>query len=380
MEKRTAFLVIPYKLYFEPQKTILKSLLEIAGYEVIIAAEKYSKKTQYILEKIIEDISQAEIAVIELIQDNFNIAFETGLINRMPHLKTKACLLAAQYLYDQNLIPTDIAGLNLTFYNNIRSYIDNVTDWLIKNTYLNNNQKKELKTFASKYKFPKIYEDFKDVNKLRNNWSLYDASLNFSPEGMTFTNAHFPIHSKNFGLFNKYQLEMTAKIIQLRFGIAIHIQKDIGESSLPIPKCCIMFNIDTNGHVIPHIFIRNLINIENHYWVINDKAMKFDLKPNRNGFFEIELSVNESQIKLEIGNQIKEINFQDIDPSKLDFLLRFPKETRDELKRDKPKYEEEKQYFEKTFEESLKTVNFGNYGLRCHPDEIALVNNISVEF
>jgi hypothetical protein len=376
MKKRTAFLVIPFNIYFHPQKEILRNILEIAGYKVVIASEKYPEKSQYVLDKIIDDITQAEIAVIELVSDNFNIAFEAGIINRMPHLKTKHCILAAQYLYDQNLIPTDIAGINLTFYNDLKTYISNFINWLLNKVYLDGKQVALIKTYASKYKFPPIYEDFKDLNKLRDNWHLYDSSLNFSPEGMSLTNAHLPIHPKNFGLFNKYHLIIKAKIIQSNLGVAIHIQKDVRELTYPVPKYCLMLNIDSIGNIVPHIFIRDLLNINTHYWLINDKKTKIKLQNNKFGFFDINFVVDESKICIRSGKQKVDLNIESIDPKALNYSLRFPEEIRNNL--DKPT--EEKEYFENTFKDAIKKLKFGNYGLRCHPNEMALINNISVEF
>lgn len=376
MKKRTAFLVIPYNIYFQPQKEILRTILDLADYDVVIASEKYPEKSQYVLEKIIDDISKAEIAVIELVPDNFNIAFEAGIINRMPHLNANHCILAAQYLYDQNFIPTDIAGINLTFYNDLKTYISNFIHWLSNKVPLTDRQISLIKKYASKYMFPPIFEDFKDLNKLRDHWHLYDSSLNFSPEGMTLTNAHLPIHPKNFGLFNKYHLKVRVKIIQSNFGVAIHIQKDVGELSYPVPKHCLMLNIDATGNIVPHIFIRKLPDLISHYWVIANMENKIKLQIDKYDFIDIEFIVNESLITIKSGKDKVDLNIEDIDPATLDWTRRFPPEIVKAI----PNKAEEKQYFENTFNEAIKMLKYGNYGLRCHPNELALINNISVVF
>ncbi|TET09713.1 MAG: hypothetical protein E3J83_01770 [Candidatus Atribacteria bacterium] len=105
---------------------------KILKYKLIISERDTEKDGQILLNTIYNSIKESEYILIDVIPDNFNIAFESGIayVLREEKISSKKILfLAPQYLFDENIVPVDITGIKLTPFTNIDEYKNKILDF-----------------------------------------------------------------------------------------------------------------------------------------------------------------------------------------------------------------------------------------------------------
>jgi len=108
---------------------IVKNVLK---YKLIISERDIEKDGQILLNTIYNSIKESEYILIDVIPDNFNIAFESGIayVLREEILPSKKILfLVPQYLFNENIVPVDITGIKLTPFTDINEYKNKILDF-----------------------------------------------------------------------------------------------------------------------------------------------------------------------------------------------------------------------------------------------------------
>jgi hypothetical protein len=365
---KTAFLIVPCASFYQKQLEAIKQLCLLAGLTPIVAENESIHDQDSLLGKIKKQILDAEIVIIELLTDNFNIAFEAGITEKTEHLCGKRRFLVANYLNDYNIIPSDTREKEFIQYSTLTDLLMKLGNWLAQiSPYVDEEKGSKLKNFHNTIQLPTIFEDFKDYNKFKKDWNFGADQIKFTKEGLNVTNAHFPVHTTMFSRFDRYCLKLKARIDNSRFGVALHVQKIFNQGateSLPFPDFCVMFNIDKQGSCIPHLLARPLLNKTTHYWIPNEyKNHKINLDPDDTGFFELTIKVHKHIINIQnVEFNLAQIDVKQFNPNDCMFNI------------------QEDSFYEE-FARDIQKLCHGNIGFRCHPiNEEATINWLEVSF
>ena len=157
---------------------------------------------------------------------------------------------------------------------------------------------------------------------------------------LSFANAHFPIMTTHLALLQNYEFEFKARIVSRNVGWIVKGTRRFRDF---VPTFCIMFNINVDGELVPHIFNINRLDRETHYHVFD--GHKITLSISKQGWFTLVTRV--------AGDRISVLN---------DGAIVFDEDfTADPYG---PFYD----YDDKQ----------GQVGFRCHPGEQAVVNYATV--
>lgn len=110
---------------------------DILKYKLIISERDIDKDGQILLNTIYNSIKESEYILIDIIPDNFNIAFESGIsyvLREEIFPNKKILFLVPQYLFSENTVPVDIIGIKLTPFTDTNEYKNKILDFFkIKN-------------------------------------------------------------------------------------------------------------------------------------------------------------------------------------------------------------------------------------------------------
>lgn len=289
------FFAIPCGEFFSILNQCIKKVCKVAGINPIIIEDHLATKDLW--QKIIERIDYSDYFIADISSKSPNILLELGYSIREKKQKNNVIFIA-----DNIEVPVDLQGLVLQKYSNIRDFQKKLIDWIAENIpFIDYEKLNSLETKSIDF-----YEDFKDYDRFLKLWTFPpQSSFKLTHEGLQFTNAHFPIMTAHLALLKNYEFEFKAKIITGSLGWII---KGTRQSNDYFPTFCVMFNININGELGPHIFNINKIILDppTNYKVFDVK--KVNLKISKEGWFTIITKVNGDNFT--ISNN-KNIIFQD---------------------------------------------------------------------
>lgn len=131
-EKKVFLITSCDSSYQELNHLVSVIVQNVLKYKLIISERDIEKDGQILLNTIYNSIKESEYILIDVIPDNFNIAFESGIayVFREEILPSKKILfLVPQYLFNENIVPVDITGIKLTPFTDINEYKNKILDF-----------------------------------------------------------------------------------------------------------------------------------------------------------------------------------------------------------------------------------------------------------
>lgn len=259
----SVFFAIPCGDFFSVQNQCIKALCKKAAINPIIIEDHTNSAGLW--ERITRTIDSADYFVADISSKSPNVILELGYA-----IREKKSKYIAVFIADNVPVPVDLQGFTLQKYTSIRDFQNKLIKWIVDNipfvnaTRLNGLNTRELE----------FYDDFKDFDRFLKLWSFPpESSFQLTHEGLRFSNAHFPIMTTHLALLRNYEFEFKARIVSQYLG---WIVKGTRRFEKYLPEFCVMFNINENGELRPHIFNSNMVVIDPpiHYHGFDMKKVK----------------------------------------------------------------------------------------------------------
>lgn len=294
--KTKIFFAIPCGEFYKIQTSIITDICTALNIEAIIIEN--NTITDFLWKKITDGIDHSDYFVADISSKSPNIILELGYA-----LREKKHRFSGIFISGSIEPPIDLQGLVLHKYISFRDLKEKLIQWIRDNVLID---AKVLTNYKINHlSLPK--EDFSSVDRFLRLWSAPGGSFSFTHEGLTVTNAHFPIMTNYLASLNNYEFEFKTKIVNGAVGWAV---KGTKRYASVVPEFCIMFNIKLDDNKLtPHIFnINKYVQAGGGYKVFDEKAKEVRLKKSKEGWFNIKTIVKGDIIT--ILND-KEIIFKD---------------------------------------------------------------------
>ncbi|MGA2468282.1 MAG: TIR domain-containing protein [Thermodesulfobacteriota bacterium] len=334
-EKTRIFFAIPCGDFFSMQNQIIKSVCKAAHITPIIIEDR--SDTRDLWGKIADAIDFADCFVADISSLSPNVVLELGYVVRKKKAKHYAIFIS------ENIeVPSDLAGFTLQKYSNLPEFQRKLIKWISDYTALPDRLKPHLQRMGN-IALNFYEEDFLSYERFLKFWILPpQCSFNLTSQGLRFTNAHFPIMTTHLALMQNYTFKFKAKIESKNLGWVV---KGTRPFNSYLPTFCVMFQIDQQRYLTPHIYNTNKVDPNTHYNVFKRHRVK--LKFLKDGWFTFTTKVVGNEIT--ILNESKEVIF------KQNFNLRPYKE-----------------YYDFPYKQ-------GEVGFRCYPGEQGVIRYMRVE-
>lgn len=294
-KKPQIFFAIPCGEFFRIQRDIITNICDIFKIKYVIIED--STITDFLWRKITDGIDNSDFFVADISSKSPNIILELGYA-----LREKKHRFSAIFISSSIEPPIDVQGLVLHKYISFSDLGEKLIQWIRDNVLIGTGVLTNYK--INDLTLPK--EDFSSIDRFLRLWSAPGGSFSLTHEGLTVTNAHFPIMTNYLAPLNNYEFEFKTKIVNGAVGWAV---KGTKRYASVVPEFCIMFNIQLNNTLTPYIFnINKYVQAGGGYKVFNEKAKKVALKKSKEGWFNIQTMVKGDTIT--IVND-KEIIFKD---------------------------------------------------------------------
>jgi hypothetical protein len=333
MKKTSIFFAIPCGEFFKIQHDCIHNICNKTGIEPIIIEEHSQSKNLW--KRISDSIDNSDYFVADISSRSPNVILELGYT-----IKSKSDKYYAVFNSSNIEIPVDLKGFTIQVYNSIDDFQKRLIKWIENNVRdIDIDNLKNIVTDNWNYR-----DDFKDFNTFKKLWSTPpDCAFKLDHKGLTLSNSHMPIMTNHCALLNNFELEFKANVIMGALGFVL---KGTKRSDYAIPRFCVMFNINKEGYITPHIFNENKINPSTHYEVFEKNGSKVPIEYEEEGWFILNVKVLGDKITI----QNKKNTLLDIDMKSEPF----------------------KNFYDFSPKE-------GNIGFRCHPGELGIINYIEIK-
>ena len=330
--KINIFFAIPCGEFFSIQNRVIKSVCKAVNVKPVIIEDH--SKTADLWKRITNQIDSGDYFVADISSLSPNVILELGYAIREKKPKYYAIFIA-----NNIKVPVDLQGFILKKYSSIRDFQNKLIKWIFDNIpFVDKTKLQNLETLNLDF-----HEDFKDYDRFLRLWTFPpQCSFQLTNEGLRFTNAHFPIMTTHLALLKNYKFEFKAKIESGNLGWIVEGTKS---SDSYLPKFCVMFNINQQGNLTPHILNFNKLDPKIQYKVFEEKRVKVNMDFLKEGWFIITTKVVDD--KITILNNDRTIFEQDFNVSPYKEFYGFS----------------DKQ---------------GEVGFRCYPGEQGIINYVKV--
>ncbi len=283
------FLALPCAEVFTEVNDCIKGAFIAANTNPIVIEDR--AKTTFLWEEIVEKIDSAQYFVADISSLSPSVMLELGYTIKQKDRQRIAVLIS------KNIeVPSDIRWLKYIKYGTMTELKRNLVKWIKDNIPCVDSQKLE----CFKIENREYQEDFWDFDRFHELWYCPPGSqFHLTSEGLHFTNAHFPIMTTHFALFQNYEFEFKARIDRNLLGWVV---KGTRERDTYSPTFCIMFNIDQDCFLTPHILNIDTVREASGY---QDFERKEVLLVRKEGWFTLTTKVIDDRIT--IFNNGKEI-------------------------------------------------------------------------
>ena len=294
-KKPIIFFAIPCGEFFNIQRRVIEDVCNKLKIKYLIIED--NTITDFLWKKITDGIDNSDYFVADISSKSPNIILELGYT-----LREKKHRFIGIFISSSIEPPIDLQGLVLNKYSSFRELQEKLIKWIQNNVVI------DTKTLTN-YKIENLSlpkEDFSSIDRFLRLWSAPGGSFSLTHEGLTVTNANFPIMTNYLAPLNNYEFEFKTRIVYGAVGWAV---KGTKRYASVVPDFCIMFNIQLNNILTPHIFnIKKYNPAAGGYTVFNQEGKKVSLKKSKEGWFNIETVVKGDIIT--ISND-KHIIFED---------------------------------------------------------------------
>jgi len=327
------FFAIPCGSFYLAQAGIIKNVCKIFRIDATIAEDDPSTKGLW--QKIRDEIDRADLFVVDISSGSPNILLELGYaIARKP--VSRIGLFTAESIK----IPSDLRWVVAQTYASLREFRERLHYWLY-NAFPLVSSRPELPKGKTTFAFA---EDFFDQDTFLRRWTTPPrCTYLFTPEGLRFTDAHFPILTSCLAILRDCEFDFNCRIEDRQIGWVVkgtQAYRDL------LPSFCVMFTLSVNGMLTPHIWTRNNPHPSTGYHVFDQEARHVKIKRARDGWFNLITRV--------IGDTVEVIH-----SGKRVLRADFTK----------------KPYRDFYFSVPNKE---GQIGFRCYPQEVAIVGRVRV--
>jgi len=327
----SVFYAIPCGDFYSIQNDIIGVVSKCGEVDSIIAEDDL--RTKGLWDKIKEQIDSTDLFVADISSGSPNIILELGYAIREKNNKNIGIFIS-----NSASIPSDLTGFVLQKYSSFNDFQIKLAEWLcqtlpsMKCTELTGLQKR----------FANFQEDFRDQDLFHRRWSIPPGgSFLFSGEGLRFSNMHLPMLTTTLAILKDCRFSFRAKIERSRLGWVVQGTKFHEKF---YPEFCVMFNIDSEGTLTPHVLNMAHPNPITLYQPFPEIKVKSFTKSD---WFDISTVVRGSNIEI-------------IYAEKTIFSADFTREPYG-------------QYYK------TDGAKDGQIGFRCHPEEEATINHLFVE-
>lgn len=329
------FFAIPCGEFFSIQSQTIKAVCDKANINAVVVENHTA--TEGLWKKITDQIDSSDYFFADITAKSPNIMLELGYAIREKRSKYYGIFIA-----DNREVLVDLQGFVLQKYVSTRDFKKKLIAWILDNIPF--VESKGLTSLQDQETRIEVFEDyFKDNDRFLKMWVFPpQSSFLLTGEGLRFTNAHFPIMTNFLALLQNYEFEFKAKIESARIG---WIVKGTRPFNAYLPTFCIMFNIDKDGVLTPHIFNYNNVDPQTNYTPFTNNRANAALSISKEGWFTITTRVNGDKVTVLNDNTIIFEGDFAADPYKV--LYDFPNKQ-------------------------------GEIGFRCYPGEQALINYVKV--
>lgn len=327
------FFAIPCGDFYDMQVDIIRSVSDAAGIVPDIIED--DPGTKGLWDKITQRIDAADYFIADITSKSPNIVVELGYAIARKPIQRIAVLIA-----DYVPIPSDLGGLIVQKYSSLRTFQQKLIDWMIASIpFINKENFGALKSERVEFA-----EDFQNQDLFLRRWTTPPrCSYLLTPEGLKFSWAHFPILIHTLAILKNCEFEFDARIEEGNIGWAV---KGTTPPNSPIPTFLVMFNLGTQGRLVPHVWTAALPVENTHYHVYESEGVQVDLDKSKDGWFTILTHVK--------GDVIDVFN-----KKKLLFRADFSVNP---------------------YAEAYSSISqkMGQVGFRCYPGEIATVRRVRI--
>lgn len=290
-KKPQIFFAIPCGEFFNIQRRVIEEVCNKLKIKYVIIED--NTITDFLWKKITDGIDNSDYFIADISSKSPNIILELGY-----SLREKKNRFIGIFISSSIEPPIDVQGLVLNKYSSFRELQEQLIKWIKNNVVINSKASANYK--IGNLSLPK--EDFCSIDRFLRLWSAPGGSFSLTHEGLTVTNAHFPIMTNYLAPLNNYEFEFKTRIVNGAVGWAI---KGTKHYTSVVPDFCIMFNIQLNDMLTPHVFNIKKYNPDaGGYTVFNKKAKKVKLKKLKDGWFTIKTIVKGDTIKILNGKNI----------------------------------------------------------------------------
>jgi hypothetical protein len=284
------FFAIPCGEFFSKQHELIQSVCESAAIAAVIIEDH--SRTDNLWGKITHAIDTADYFVADISSNSPNVILELGYC-----IKEKPPEEFAIFIADCIKVPVDLQGFTLQKYNSIRDFRNKLIQWFLDNVLLEKKEELQLGEPPS----IDFIEDFMDLDKFLRFWSLPpQCSFKLTHEGLNFTNARFPIMTEHLALLGDYKFSFKAKINRLCVG---WIVKGTRDHDKILPAFCVMFNLNQEGVLTPHILNQHMIDPQHIYTPFKIRQFKADLKDPANEWISIVTTIVGDKVTVSVNDQ-----------------------------------------------------------------------------
>ncbi len=331
--KPSIFCAIPCGDFYCIQAAIISRVSKLSNINLIIAEDDLCTKGLW--DKIKEQINSSDLFMADISSGSPNIILELGYALREKNEKNIGIFIA-----NSIAVPSDLNGFVLQKYSSSNDFQNKLVKWLCKILHSLDTERFNCleKTKAS------FVEDFQDQDIFYRRWSVPPGgSCVFGGEGLRISNMHLPMLTTTLAILRDCEFSFKAKIESLRIGWVV---KGILPQKRFYPEFCLMFNLDDQGILTPHILNMEKLNPSTLYQVFEKQRKRISNYTFKNRWINITTTVRGDFVEIKHDNSIV-------------FSADFSKEPY-------------VQYYHSSDRRG------GQVGFRCYPDEEALINRVEI--
>ncbi len=262
----TMFFAVPCGDFFSPQSDIIRKTCELAGVKHDIVED--DSITKQLWDKITARISEADFFVADISSGNANVILELGFA-----LKEKPLHRIAIFKSRGSKVLSDLSGFLRQEYSSIGEFRSTLIRWLVLSIP---GIKVPQERGRRRYPFS-FQDDFMNPDSFIRHWSIpAGGQYSFTGEGIRITDMHLPMLTQHLGLLGDHEFAFSAKIQKRTIGWVV--KGTYENPNQLVPSFCIMFNINEEGTLSPHIWNLNRLHPQNGYHRLERQEIELKTK------------------------------------------------------------------------------------------------------
>lgn len=284
------FAAIPCGAFYSVQAQILRGLLASAEIDAYIAED--SPDTKGLWDSITIQIDRADVFIADISSGSPNILLEVGYA-----IARKPIRAIGLFISNHVVVPSDLRWVVVQPYSSLGSFLSTLASWLERTLPLSRASLPGLVPTREVFA-----EDFMDQDLFLRRWAMPPGcSYLLTPEGLRFSNAHFPILTTPLAIMGDCEFEFLGRIDSEQIGWALKGTKTLSDL---LPSFCVMFALNTRGQLTPHVWNAKHPDPRIHYHVFSRTELPANVRPCVGAWAEYVTRVRGSAYDIEINGNV----------------------------------------------------------------------------